>query len=539
MIQRTCDVGGGKRAACTSGLQAWAVALGFASGFADQGLAQVPANPAPTDPPRAVAATPVDAGLFPLPEIIPLQAGQAIPSSPQTGTTSGDKKSPDDAPLLDGAGNVKITAPSTSSRRSPLEASWEDGLWFESSDKQFRIHVGGNGQWDSNWLIGPHSVFALPGGGTNGTENDSATFLRRVRLRLNGDIYERFDYMVEYDFANADNDNSGQQQATFGNLNGAPAPINVWMQVRDVPVLGNVRIGHQLKPIGMTNNTYQGFLPFMERPQVADAFYAPFDKGFATGITAQDTTESERVTWRYGVFRPLTNVFGVALNKYLVGSRVTGLPVYEDDGARLVHVGFGSTYGDLVEDELRSRARPLLRNGPGYAVPVLVDTGEIPGSRQYQLAPEFAAVNGSWTLQAEWAGQFLTDAVAPVGGSQGTVFYHGGYVELLYFLTGEYQSYDKKEGVFSRVVPNRNFSAKKGDGCTGCGAWQIGARFDYLDLNDKAIQGGTTYTCTAGLNWYWNPNMKMQFNYILEHRDQPGVTPGWINGLGMRAAYDF
>jgi hypothetical protein len=33
--------------------------------------------------------------------------------------------------------------------------------------------------------------------------------------------------------------------------------------------------------------------------------------------------------------------------------------------------------------------------------------------------------------------------------------------------------------------------------------------------------------------------MKVQFNYIAEHRDQPGVTPGWINGLGVRAAYDF
>jgi hypothetical protein len=34
--------------------------------------------------------------------------------------------------------------------------------------------------------------------------------------------------------------------------------------------------------------------------------------------------------------------------------------------------------------------------------------------------------------------------------------------------------------------------------------------------------------------------MKFQFNYILEHRDAPqGVARGWINGLGVRAAYDF
>ena len=55
-----------------------------------------------------------------------------------------------------------------------------------------------------------------------------------------------------------------------------------------------------------------------------------------------------------------------------------------------------------VQNQLRVRARPLLRNGPGFAVPVLVDTGEIGGNRQYTIAPEFAAVLGSWTFQAEW-----------------------------------------------------------------------------------------------------------------------------------------
>jgi len=28
-------------------------------------------------------------------------------------------------------------------------------------------------------------------------------------------------------------------------------------------------------------------------------------------------------------------------------------------------------------------------------------------------------------------------------------------------------------------------------------------------------------------------------NYIVEHRNQEGVTPGWINGVGLRGAYDF
>src|SRR5262249_11516555 len=106
---------------------------------------------------------------------------------------------------------------------------------------------------------------------------------------------------------------------------------------------------------------------------------------------------------------------------------VTALPWYEDEGRRLVHVGLGYWGGEIVQGQLRDRARPLLRNAPGFAVPVLVDTGEVPGSKQYTLAPEFAMVLGPVTVQAEWAGQFFTQAVASNGQDQGTIFYHGGY----------------------------------------------------------------------------------------------------------------
>jgi phosphate-selective porin OprO/OprP len=420
-----------------------------------------------------------------------------------------------------------------------LTARWDNGLRFKSDDGQFTLHLGGVGQIDSVWLIGPHSVFAVPGGGMNGVDNSSATQLRRAVFQMDGTILGRFEYSVQYDFANASNENSGVQPPSFGNLTSSPAPLNIWMQVDDVPWLGNIRIGNQVKPIGMANNTSMMFLPFMERPDNHDAFYGPFDNGFALGISARNWTESERMTWQFGVYRPATNVFGIALNKGAYGGRVTALPVYEDDGARLVHLGFGTFCGELVQDEMRVRARPLLRNAPGFAVPVLVDTGEVPGSRQYTFGPEFAMVLGPLTVQAEWTGQFLTQASVN-GQDQGTVFYHGGYVDVLYFLTGEHQEYEKHDGAFGRVVPRTNYTLSSGNRSGGCGAWQVGMRFSYLDLNDKAIQGGQLYDWTVGVNWFLNPNMKFQLNYILEHRDAPqDVAQGWINGVGFRAAYDF
>jgi phosphate-selective porin OprO/OprP len=475
------------------------------------------------DPARQVQPTVPPPSAAQPPTALPVPQGWPVNAAP--------------APAGNGAG-MPTTTPA---EKQPihLDATWDDGLRFQSADERFHLHVGGAGQIDSVWLVGPHSLFDTPSGSTSGVGNAAATQIRRAVLQADGDIFDQFDYIVQFDFANASNDNSGLQPPSFGNLTSSPAPHNIWMQVRDVPWLGNVRFGNQVKPIGMENNTPFTFLPFMERSDNMDAFYGPFDNGYALGFTARNWSESERLTWQFGVYRPSTNVFGVALNKTTYGARVTALPVYQDDGARLVHVGLGFYGGEIVQDQNRSRVRPLLRNAPGFAVPVLADTGEVPGSDQYTIAPEFAFVLGPLTVQAEWAGQFLTDALSPSAQPQGTVFFHGGYVQALYFLTGEHDEYLRTEGVFGRQVPHEDYHLKKGDPHRSLGAWQVGVRFGYVDLNDKAIQGGTVYDWTVGLNWYLNANMKVQFNYILEHRNQPGAPEGWIDGFGVRAAYCF
>ena len=78
------------------------------------------------------------------------------------------------------------------------------------------------------------------------------------------------------------------------------------------------------------------------------------------------------------------------------------------------------------------------------------------------------------------------------------------------------------------------------------GAWQIGVRYNHLDLNDQGINGGILDNWTAGVNWFWNPNIKWQFNYTTTDRDvaavaNPAVSPGSgrIHGFGTRLAFDF
>lgn len=180
--------------------------------------------------------------------------------------------------------------------------------------------------------------------------------------------------------ANAANENKEEQSPTQENLSFSPIPRNVWIQQQDVPFFGHLRIGNQAKPIGMSRNTSHNFLPFMERDDNMDGFYGPFDGGYAPGISASDWTESQRIAWRYGLYRPLINAFGVGVNGYTVSGRISALPVFEDKGSRLLHVGFSASQGSLVNDQFRIRARPLLRNGPGYAIPVIVDTSTLPAN---------------------------------------------------------------------------------------------------------------------------------------------------------------
>jgi phosphate-selective porin OprO/OprP len=469
-----------------------------------------------------------------VPECMGFQNPQAQETAPTAAATT---PPPPHAPPTATEGSAPAPQPEKSGIL--LQAIWDNGLRFESENKQFNLHIGGAAQIDTVWLIGPQSVFALPGGGSNGIGNAEATQIRRAILQADGGIYEQFDYSVQFDFANASNDNSGLEPPSFGNLTSSPAPLNVWVQMRDVPYLGVVRVGNQDKPIGMEKNTPNTLQPFMERSDSQDAFYGPFNNGFALGISAHDWTESERITWRYGVFQPATNVFGVALSQYEAGARVTALPWYEDDGQYLIHLGLGYLGGEIVQDELRVRARTLLRNGPGFAVPILADTGELSSGKQYTVAPEFAMVLGPITVQAEYTTQFVTSVVAPNGRNVGNVLYQGGYAEVLYFLTGEHQNYVRRDGVFGRVEPLHDFHWKKSESGPGTGAWQVGVRFSYLNLNDNGIQGGQLYDWTVGLNWFLNPNIKVQLNYIAEHRDVPGVPEGWINGVGMRAAFSF
>ncbi len=428
-----------------------------------------------------------------------------------------------------------------------MQAIWNYGLDFESENKDFKVHVGGRTQYDNSFFSNDANLVVPQDEGGIGPQPDSFQF-RRGRLRIDGFMYTNFEFAAEYDFVNTlapASPNAGQPVVTV------PGLTDLWGTFTQLPYVQNFRFGNMKEPIGMEHINSSRFLPFIERSFMHDAVFGPFNNGFTPGVMLFGMREDQLATWAVGWFSAQNTIFGYGIgDESALTARTTWLPIFDEPsgGRYLWHLGSGISIRGADEDQARVRTRGNIRSGPpGVLNPIYADTGNMAAEMMNILGLETACVYGPFSMQAEFAGIQITDAVQPYQPpatpvDRGDVYFYGGYVEALYFLTGENMNYNKGRGTFDRVIPYENFFlfASPAGSVRGRGAWQLGARYDGIKLNDKGINGGILHGFTFGLNWYWNPNSKFQINYDLTHRSRVQDVPnGFINGWGLRYAMDF
>lgn len=426
-----------------------------------------------------------------------------------------------------------------------MRSNWRNGLVFESPNNDFRMHVGGALQFDINFFDNPPGIQAPPAVGGIGPQPNSLNF-RRVRFRMDGTMYEVFDFFMMVDFDNlvtpAGTPNEQSPVTT------SPAFAELYINWGQLPWVGNFRAGNLKEPIGFEHMESDVFLPFLERSYLQDYVFGPFNGGYAPGLEILDWREDLMGTYTLGVFGANNDQFGFSLgNDYAATTRITWLPIYDEpsDGAYLVHLGVAGSVRGADEGIVRIRTRGDIRSGPpGTLNPIYADTqyaGVIHATGEDILAGEFATVYGAFDMVAEYAATWIQDAtIAGVG--HGTPFFQGGYVQCGYFLTGEHELYERRRGTFDRMVPYENaycVHAPEGE-CKGWGAWQVCARYNTLTLIDNGIDGGRLNSFTFGVNWYWNANARVQFNYDLTNRSAVKTTPeANVNSFGTRFSYDF
>jgi len=440
------------------------------------------------------------------------------------------------------------------------------GFRLKSDDQAFTLHLGGRLMTDEIWwkespglrksqLQPPGSPLPLVTGvGPGIGDLQDGFFVRRARFVADGTIYKQIEFKVEFDFENYNSISFDES----------------YIGARDLPSIDTVRFGQTHVPFGLEAYTSSRFLPMIERSPVFDAFYQEFAPGIFTDTTFLD----QRVTTQH-MFHRIDNFsqfngasFGDG--KYAYSGRVSCLPIFEDEGRTLLHLGFayqwrkGSTPADFNSgtvllsnpnyqitsntDLIRFRSRPSLRDAVGLQGDSarVVDTGNIIANDVQSINGECLGYCGPCWVQSEACLAHVDNAVYPasiLGTRRGDLNFYGAYVQVGYFFTGENRGYDKRMGKYDRVKPLENFVCKRDDeGRLQCGpgAWEIVYRYSYLNENDKLVLGGTYSEHTVGLNWYWTPNVKFQLNYLNGQRSVPaGASSGNVQGLGLGGALEF
>jgi phosphate-selective porin OprO/OprP len=476
-----------------------------------------------------------------------------------------------------------------------IKASFRDGLflWFETPNKDFTMHLGGWMQWDNVWWSQTQALNAAPGSRPGAAQNvatgvatggigdlEDGEYFRRIRPFVEGTFWETGEYRLIPALENNQFSTAGLDE--------------FWVGETRIPLIGTIRAGHVKDPMGLEGDMTASSrcMTFMERSSYSEAI--ELNQNFVTGVWFSNNYFDQRMTWEAAAFRPdqaasSGTFFGDG--QAGVQLRLTSLPLYEDEGRHLLHLGVSGGWRDgqannasaaYTGNTIQLRARPEMRDdvpsgspsGNAQLIPNansnrLVDTGVLASDNEYLMGLEALYIRGPFSLQAEYGWNWVNNVVGVVQNSTSTGFvpfaaaqnymFNGGYIQLAYTLTGENRAYDKRGGTlareyFSKKGPSSNaWVVRDGDGCLDCswGAWEIAARFSYVDLTSgvglNRIQGGIMDGITLGLNWYLNNNLNVMFDWAYDNRyDVPTGTPsfastvpGYTSGFGAMVQFQF
>jgi phosphate-selective porin OprO/OprP len=474
-------------------------------------------------------------------------------------------------------------------------ASFQDGLflWVTSPNKDFSCHIGywmqlDNVWWDEDPSLksapvqrkgpvvsnnGLHQVAAAGVAGNGIGELEDGCYFRRIRPYLEGTFWETGEYRLILALENDTVATTGLDE--------------FWVGETKVPVVGSVRIGHVKDPMGLEGDMTSSSrcMTFMERSCYSEAI--ELNQNFLTGLWLGNTLADERVSWQFCAARAdLTSSSGVFFGdgQGAIQGRITALPIYEDEGRQLLHLGLslgwrnGAWNGTLPYHLFQLRARQEMRDDvPGGGATGadnnrLIDTEAIAAHEEYILGLEALYIRGPLSVQAEYGYNWIDGAfgILHSGNAKLTPFaagvqqdyqFNGGYVQVAYTLTGENRAYDRRLGTLARYYygihgPYENsWFTRDADGnlIWTRGAWEVAARYSYVDLNsgdDPAtrVNGGIMNAFTLGVNWYLNNNLNVMFDWIYDQRyavpstgtaAAPATDPGHVNGFGIEVQFQM
>ncbi len=331
--------------------------------------------------------------------------------------------------------------------------SWKGAPLFENKEGGWSFKPRGRLMYDFGFVNGPDG-YSNPG---LGFSNE----VRRARLGVEGTVPGGFGYKFELDFAPGDTD------FTDAYLDYKKGPWTF--------TLGQHNNFQSLDEL--TSSLHSSFI---ERSAFTDAF------GFERRVGASVQYAKGDLTVQSGIFTDSINDLnsvGDDNNSWSTDSRIVFAPKM---GNNQLHFGASYHYRDIngAANSVRYRQRPAIHTTDVR----FIDTGNLLGARSERgIGLEAAGIFGPFSVASEAYWQ----KVGRDGFANPTFF--GGSVEAGYFFTGESRGY--KGAKFDRVKVLKPFN--KG----GWGSFGANLRYDYLDLSDKNVVGGTQNAFQASLNW--------------------------------------
>ncbi|MCK9538525.1 OprO/OprP family phosphate-selective porin [Dokdonella sp.] len=355
---------------------------------------------------------------------------------------------------------------------------------------RFDITSNGMIQGDANWY--DSDTVDLTGGPD---ERGSAAYaVRRAQVYLKGRSAGRLGWVLGYDAKNGK-----------------------WLDANlqyDFDKRQTLWVGKFKQPSGLERLSASRNNDFMSRSMLSDTFAVGRRIGIgyryerSPGASGSDLGAGSAADGNWGVE---VGYFGPAITTRRAtseaGYAVRGTWAPFDADGTILHLGLSYANYATSDDTVHLRARPNADLTPVW----LVNTGDLVDTRRVAtLGAESFWADGPFKLQ----GEYMTTRAARPAADSGDFRGHGGYVSALWNGTGQHWGYENGVPI-TQVAPRM---------------WQLGVRFDTIDLNDGGVRGGWMRNWTVGVNLYWNARWKFVLNHVWARSkmgdtpDNPGIT---------------
>jgi phosphate-selective porin OprO/OprP len=407
-------------------------------------------------------------------------------------------------------------------------------LALESADGKYSIALTGRVHLDVGDYFNyqPQSKITAP------QNLDSGFNARRARIGVVGKVDGDWTYGFIYDGGNSsDATPAGIQTAQIG-----------YTGIKDV----GLEIGYSDTFFTLDEATSSNDIMFMERASPG---------AIATGVNTGDFRSNAGIRymndrfWLGAYFTGPKNGDAHSPDSQTIGAfqratvQVLQDPEYSlhlgvgvDEIIKAPNAGPGTANSVTLSDrpELRIDATSLVNTG---ALGTITSTG-VNHSVDGGYIVDLEAAAGYQDFFAQ--GEYLHYDIDRIGLASAT--FDGEYGEVSWTVTGENRKYMKASGAYSGITPAHPFSLEDGE----WGAWELAARYSYIDLTDNfvvgtpltlqpdAVNGGKQGIFTAGVNWYPNSYMRFMINYVHADFDKVSVAASgkYPIGTGIGATSD-